>query len=1145
MPRNRHASKRRLLIGAMLTMALAIQPGVFTALAADGDTTLQGTLTVIRGDGPPGSGTVMTRHLLDTSDRTVELEVPSGLDASQYDRDAVSVQGQYEPDGDFAVSSMSSSTQASAFASEDPHGPPTTGAQPWGTLLCQFNDRPTTDENLAFFQDLMGSTVPGMDHYWRELSYDKANLDGSEEYDWQTMVDDRSEYFDGDGDAKLTKLAQDCVDAHDASVDFSLYDGLNFMFNDGIGCCAWGGGRTLNTGEGTLGFHTTWMPPWAYHQQGVFGQEMGHGFGLPHSSGPYEATYDSRWDVMSDARGTCANAPFSPDPDYGCLGTHTISAFKDLLGWIDTGDKYTWDGVTDNVQVELTRLAQPPTQTNPGGEIPYLMAELPIPGTDDFYTIEARKFAGYDAEVPGEGVVIHHVDYDRDDRDAQVVDGSDNSDPNDDGAMWLPGEKYEDTENGISILVLTETTNGFVVVINPTPVADIEVTKTARTDPAIAGDQLYYDVTVVNHGPGTSQDVVITDTLPDEVTYVTDTGGCTESSGVVTCEVGQLEDGESETITILVDVDEDVVADNGGPTTLANVVEVVQSEEIEDPDVGNNTFTLTTIVDDRANLALHKDCKPDRPLSAGETATCTIVVDNLGPSAARDVRVVDEIVADGPFTVESADATPGFCSTSTSTNAATVNCSLGDLPTGTSVGTVIVKVSSDEGVDINDVATVSTDTHDPDASNDSASDTVVVQAEADLSVVKTDDVDPVTAGEDVTWIITTANNGPSTAEAVKVRDFVPAGVTITSVSTTRGSCTVGVAGDAARPTVCTIGDLAPGQNAVVTVVAHVLPDTRGLLRNDATVSSATVDPDTGDNSATEDTTVEAQADLVASKDATPDPVIAGDVVTFDVTITNDGPSTAFDVGFDDDLFQSYEFLSATTVQAGSCTLVDGGATSGPSYDDLVSCDFDALLAPGSSVQARIDVRLDPSELEGGSIANTAVPRSSTPGNRVNDSAIVNVIARADLQLLMDSNFETGNASTTIIYTIDVTNLGLSDAQEVVITDDLPSDANKKGDDRIEFVFATEGCTYTPNDTSTNTPHFVTCDVGTLAAGATATVEIHIQAKGNVDGLENYAEVESLTTIDPDPSNNADTELVSVGGGDDKGGGPGGGRGKNK
>jgi hypothetical protein len=181
---------------------------------------------------------------------------------------------------------------------------------------------------------------------------------------------------------------------------------------------------------------------------------MGHGFGLPHSSGPYTATYDSDWDVMSGG-GICT----PPDATYGCLGVHTISYHKDLLGVVPPARKYiATPGSSQTIVVE--RLGQPLFSGN------YLMAQIPIGGSaTQFYTVEARRFVGYDNQIPAEAVVIHKVDTTRSDRVARVVDSDSNGNPNDAGAMWTPGETFTDPTNGITVTVNAVTTGGFSVTL--------------------------------------------------------------------------------------------------------------------------------------------------------------------------------------------------------------------------------------------------------------------------------------------------------------------------------------------------------------------------------------------------------------------------------------------------------------------------------------------------------------------------------------------------------------------------------------------------------------------------------------------------------------------------------------------------------
>ena len=74
-----------------------------------------------------------------------------------------------------------------------------------------------------------------------------------------------------------------------------------------------------------------------------------------------------------------------------------------------------------------------------------------------------------------------------------------------------------------------------------------------------------------------------------------------------------------------------------------------------------------------------KLCKPDAPMRAGNIATCTILVDNLGPSDARDVVLTDTHVSDGTFTIVERDREPGR---RLPERVGVVTCNLGTEPAG-------------------------------------------------------------------------------------------------------------------------------------------------------------------------------------------------------------------------------------------------------------------------------------------------------------------------------------------------------------------------------------------------------------------------------------------------------------------------------
>ena len=149
----------------------------------------------------------------------------------------------------------------------------------------------------------------------------------------------------------------------------------------------------------------------------------------------------------------------APYPDTASLGVHTIAYHKDFLGWIPPDRKYVAAPNTTRT-ITLERLAKP-------GAEGYLMAQIPIgESPTDFYTVEARLFAGYDEEVPDEAIVIHKVDTTREDRLAQVVDIDNNGDPNDEGVMWTVGEIFTDRENAFQISIDAAYDTGYRVTIN-------------------------------------------------------------------------------------------------------------------------------------------------------------------------------------------------------------------------------------------------------------------------------------------------------------------------------------------------------------------------------------------------------------------------------------------------------------------------------------------------------------------------------------------------------------------------------------------------------------------------------------------------------------------------------------------------------
>jgi hypothetical protein len=425
---------------------------------------LTGWLTVVWGDGGiENRESPELLFYLTTEDRQQLLIHPTQAALDQaggihvIDRQRVSVEG-------FSRAGATTEIEVSQIRLLNDRGNGTarasvSGSQKYVNILCRYKDSSMTPHHISWFNTLFGNAYPGLDHYWREASFNKINLIGTTTVGWFNLPKNQSDYMDSGGNLNLGQAAEDCTAVADASVFFPDFVGINLMFNETVGGFAFGGGWCLVRDGVDRCWSMTWLPPWGYENQSPLAHEMGHSFGLPHSSGPYGQTYDSSWDVMSNTW-SCT----TDDPNYHCLAQHTISYHKSLLGWIPAARRliYTLGGATQTIHITNTANGSPATED-------YLMGRVSLPG-GQFYTVEARRFTGYDgvARIPGEAIVIHKVTPGQA-IPANVVDASKNDDPNDAGAMWLPGESFIDQQNGLAITIGQKTSTGFYVTFgNPT-----------------------------------------------------------------------------------------------------------------------------------------------------------------------------------------------------------------------------------------------------------------------------------------------------------------------------------------------------------------------------------------------------------------------------------------------------------------------------------------------------------------------------------------------------------------------------------------------------------------------------------------------------------------------------------------------------
>ncbi|QDV36082.1 NosD domain-containing protein [Tautonia plasticadhaerens] len=252
-----------------------------------------------------------------------------------------------------------------------------------------------------------------------------------------------------------------------------------------------------------------------------------------------------------------------------------------------------------------------------------------------------------------------------------------------------------------------------------------------------------------------------------------------------------------------------------------------------------NTSEFSPGLEVPTDLAIAKSAP--EVVARGDELTYTLLVSNLGLVPASGVVVSDPLPAGFQF-VEVA-STLGTASQ----DDGLVLVEIDSLGPGQSAAVTIVGVASEVGT-LTNTATVSSRTpdEDPDDNTATASTTVIARA-ADLSIAKSAP-ESVFPGGELTYTLFVSNLGPDDASGVVVSDPFPAGFLASSVTTTFGTPTLGEGVATVE-----IDSLGPGQSATVTIVGVAFEV--GTLTNTATVSSETMDPDPGNNTATAITVV--------------------------------------------------------------------------------------------------------------------------------------------------------------------------------------------------------------------------------------------------------------------------------------------------
>ena len=376
--------------------------------------------------------------------------------------------------------------------------------------------------------------------------------------------------------------------------------------------------------------------------------------------------------------------------------------------------------------------------------------------------------------------------------------------------------------------------------------------------------------------------------------------------------------------------------------------------------------------------------------------------------------------------------------------------------------------------------------------------TTAVNTLIDLAIDKTTSTTLAVPGQPLTYVLTVTNDGPSAATAVEVVDALPAGVVYVSATSSQGSVS-----ETAGSVTAELGALAPGAQATITIVTDVADSVSGTLVNPATVSGAETETNLDNNEDEVSTPVEPRVDLVIFKADSPDPVTAGEQLTYTLSVSNNGPSPATGVTVVDTLpagvsYQSSSASQGTVSQSGNTVTANVGS-----------------LASGGSATVTIVVTVNPDTR--GTLTNEATvsgnETDTNPGNNSDDEP-TQIATEVDLAIDKTGSPAAVVAGGQLTYTLIVTNEGPSDATGVVVTDPLP--------EQLTFVSGTS-----TSGTVSHAGGVVTATLGDLDAGQSATITLVTQVSGQFAGeIVNEATVEG-NEPETDTDNNTASEPTVI------------------
>ena len=556
---------------------------------------------------------------------------------------------------------------------------------------------------------------------------------------------------------------------------------------------------------------------------------------------------------------------------------------------------------------------------------------------------------------------------------------------------------------------------------------DIALTKEVDRSVVTVGESVVFTITATNEGGAVATGVQVTDPVPSGFTNISGiTNGGVLDGNTITWSDIDLGVGESITLTFSAEV----VGDNVSYTNIAQVTAADQRDEDSVPN--NDNGDQSEDDEDVASVIVSAlDCDISLAIVSIQRESCTPGNDGIGEVVALD--------GEAPFLYIWSNGFEGSRQTGLAAGQYTVNVIDSNQCAATTTVVIDGEPNCNPGGGDNPGDGNPGGGDNPGDGNPGGGDNPNA---IDLELIKRASVSVPRAGDTVGFQLTVFNNSSNDATGVEVQDVVPSGFTIIPSGIDNG-------GVMSSPNVATWSNLNIEAFGVIRLTVAVIVNESGDYTNVAQITAAdqvdvdsTPGNDDGDQSEDDEdsaTSAPETTDISIEKMVSNNNPRVRDIVTYTITVTNEGAVAATGVEVADYLPTDF-CVNFTNISGNGLFIGDRIIWSDlfvPAGGEVVLT-FDATVAASADGQSvtnlaevtdmdQTDVDSEPGNLD----------RTSGPAQDDESMAVFNVGTVSDLELIKEVDQVQVSPNDEVQFSITITNNGPDPAFGVGVEDLLP------------------------------------------------------------------------------------------------------------